>query len=70
MWYCETCKTDLNINIESFRTKPPAHIENEVISRINNDITDKTYRYINPDFEKVDNQFKRAFDVCTQHFDR
>ena len=51
-------------------TKSAAHIEKEVISRINNNLTDKTYTYINPDFEKIDNLIKRAIDECTQHFHR
>ena len=50
--------------------KSAAHIENEVISRIKKNLTDRTYTYINPDFEKVDNLFKRAIDECTQHFHR
>ena len=31
-------------------------------------LTDKTYTYINPDFEQVDNLIKRAIDEGTQHF--
>ena len=52
MWYCAICKTDKNINTKSSHIKSTAHMENEVISRINNNLTDKTYKYINPDFEK------------------
>ena len=70
MWYCETCKKDININTKSSHIKSAAHIENGVISRINNNLTDKTYTYINPDFEQVDNLVKRAIDDCTQHFHR
>ena len=70
MWYCDVCKKDININTKSAHIKSAAHIENEVISRINNNLTDKTYRYINPDFEQVDNLIKRAIDECTQHFHR
>ena len=68
MWYCEVCKKDININTKSSHIKSAAHIENEVISRINNNLTDKTYTYINPDFEKVDNLVKRAIDDCTKYF--
>ena len=50
--------------------KSATHIENEVISRINNNLTDKTYTHINPDFEQVDNLIKSAIDECTQHFYR
>ena len=68
MWYCEACKKDININTKSSHIKSAAHIEKEVISRIHNNLTDKTYTYINPDFEKVDNLIKRAINDCTQHF--
>ena len=70
MWYCEACKKDININTESSHIKSAARIENEVISRININLTDKTYRYINPDFEQADDLNKRAIDECTQHFHR
>ena len=65
MWYCEARKKDININTKFSLIKSAAHIENEVISRINNNLTDETYKYINPDFEKVDNLVKRAIDECT-----
>ena len=70
MWYCEVCKKDININTKSSHIKSAEHIENEVISRINNNLTDRTYRYINPDFEKVDDLVKRAIDDCTKYFHR
>ena len=37
---------------------------------MNNNPTDETYTYIDPDFEQVDNLIERAFDDCTQHFHR
>ena len=43
MWYCDVCKKDININTKSSHIKSATHIENEVISRINNNLTDKTY---------------------------
>ena len=70
MWYCEACKKDINIHTKSSHIKSAAHIEKEVIFRINNNLTDKTYSYINPDIEQVDNLIKRAIDECTQHFHR
>ena len=70
MWYCEACKKDLSIITKSSHIKSAAHIENEFSSRINNNLTDKTYTYINPNFEKVDNLIKRTFDESTQHFQR
>ena len=70
MWYCEACKKDIHINTISFQIKSATLIENEIISRKNINLTDKTYTYINPDFEQVDNLIKTAFDECTQHFHR
>ena len=70
MWYCELCKKNININTKSSYIKSAAHIENEVISRMNNNLTDKTYTYINPDFEKVDHLVQRAIDDCTKYFHR
>ena len=70
MWYCELCKKDININTKSSHIKSATHIENEVISRINNNLTDRTYRYINPDYERVDNLVKSAIDDCTKYFHR
>ena len=70
MWYCEVCKKDINNNTKSSHIKSAAHLENEVVSRINNNLTEKTFTYINPDSEKVDNLFKRAINECTQHFHR
>ena len=70
MLYCEACKKDLNINTKSSHIKSAAHTENEIISRMNNNLTDKTYTYINPDFGKLENLVKRAIDECTQHLHR
>ena len=68
MWYCEACKKDININAKSSHIKSAAHIENEVNSRINNNLTDETFTYINPDFEQIDNLVTRAIDDCTIFF--
>ena len=68
MWYCEACEKDRNNNTESSHIKSVTHIENEVISRINNNLTDKTYTNINPNFDQADKLFKSAIDECTQHF--
>ena len=70
MWHCDLCKKDKNINTKSSQIKSATHIENEVISRINNNLTDRTYRYINPDYERVDNLVKSAIDDCTKYFHR
>ena len=55
MWYCEAYKKDININTKSSHIKSATQIESEVVFRKNINLTDKTYTYINPDFEKVDN---------------
>ena len=52
MWHCETCKRDRNFSITSSHIKSAALIEIEVPSGINFNLTDKTYTYINPDFEQ------------------
>ena len=70
MLYGETGKKDININTKSSHIKSAAHIENEVASRIFNNHTDKTYTFINPDFEQVDNLIKAAIDDGTKHFQR
>ena len=70
MWYCVSCKNNININTKSSHIKSAALIENEVISRINNNLTDKTYTYINPDFEKLDNLVEGAIDDCTKYSHR
>ena len=70
MWYCEACKKDKNMNTKSSHIKYAAHLENEVISRINKNLTDKTFTYINPDFEQIDSSVKATVDECTQHFHR
>ena len=70
MWYCETCKLDDDFITKSSHIQSAALIENEVFSRINNSLRDKTNTYINPDFEQVDNLNRRAIDECTQHFHR
>ena len=70
MWYCELCRKNININTKSSHIKSATHIENEIISRINNNLTDRIYTYNNPDFEKVDNLVQRAIDDCTKYFHR
>ena len=70
MGFCGACKKDININTKSSHLKSATDLENEVISRINNNLTDETCTYINPDLEQVDNLIKRATDECTQHFHR
>ena len=67
MWCCEVCKKDINIITKSSHIKSATHIENEVISRINNNLTDRTYRYINPDFEKVDDLVSEELLMIVQN---
>ena len=40
--FCEACKKDININTKSSHIKSATDIENEIISRINKNLTDKT----------------------------
>ena len=70
MWFCEICKKKLNIKPKSSHIKSASHIENEFVSRINTNLTDKTNTYLIPDFDKADNLVKGAIDDCTQHFHR
>ena len=70
MWYCEACEKDINVNTKPSHIKSAALLENEFISRMNSNLTDKTYTYINPDSEQVNNLVKRAIDECAQHFHR
>ena len=70
VWYCELCTKDININTKSSHIKSALHIENEIISRINNNLTDRKYTNNNPDFEKVDNLVQRTIDDCTKYFHR
>ena len=52
MFYCETYKDDININTITSHIKSATHIGNEVNSRVNNNLTDKTYTQLNPVFEQ------------------
>ena len=60
----------LIINTKCSHIKSAAHIQNEVLSRKNNNLTDKTCSYNNPDVEQVNNLNKRVTDECAQHFYR
>ena len=44
IWYCETWKKDIDINTKSSHIKSAALLKNEVFSRINNNLTDQTYK--------------------------
>ena len=70
MWYCEACKKEMNINTESSHNKSDSQKENEAISRIDNNLTDKTFTYLNPEFDQVEGLVKRSMDDCTQYFHR
>ena len=61
---------DIKVNTKSSHIISAAHIENEVFSRLIINLTDETYTYMNPDFEKNDILIKRTIDECTQHFHR
>ena len=66
--YCEVCKKDINFNFKSSLVKFSTHIEKEVISRINSNLTDKTYTYLNPKLDQVDGLTERAVDGYKQFF--
>ena len=68
MWYCKTCKKDKNINTKSSQTKSNLHIEIEVVSRVDNDLTGKKSTSFNPVFDQGDLE-RKAID-CVQHFYR
>ena len=42
MWYCDACIKHINIDNKSSHIKSAAHMETEVISRKNNNLTDQT----------------------------
>ena len=44
---CETCKKDLNIINKTSQFKSTKLIENEVISRTNNHLSDRTFIFLN-----------------------
>ena len=70
MWYCEVSKKVININIKSSHIKSATHKENDVYSRINSNLTDKTYTYLNAEFGQVDGLVEETFDDCTKYFHR
>ena len=67
-WYFEVSYRDKNIIPKFSTNKSTTHEEKEVISRINNNLTDKTYTNVNPEFNQVDGLIKRATDGCGKNF--
>ena len=66
MWFFETSKKDIyTLNLPILNLQ---HIENEVVSRINNNFTDKTYTHLNPEFDRVDDLIRKAIDDCEKYF--
>ena len=53
MWYWEVCKNDVNLITKSSHIKSDTKTENGLVSRINNNPTDKTNTYNNPKFNKI-----------------
>ena len=47
MWFWEKCQEDIKINAKSSHIEPTTHKEIEVIFRMNNNLTCKTYTYVN-----------------------
>ena len=61
----EACEKDINFT-KSSHIKYEAQIENEVISRKNKNLTDKTYTNLSPEFDHVNGLVKRNIDARTQ----
>ena len=68
MFYCEACKKDRNFIAKSPHMKSKSHIEYKSIYRINDNLTDKTYTHLKPDFEQVDVLVKRTIDDRIKYF--
>ena len=64
MWFCEPCQKDIDRNTKFSHIKLETHTESENFSRINFNLTDKTYAYLSPEFDQVDCLVKRTFDEC------
>ena len=67
MWNCVACKEDIKSTTEFSHIKSRLHIENEVISRINNTLTDKK-TYLNSYFDQLEILVERTTDGCKQNF--
>ena len=70
MWYCEACKKDNNCITKSSHIKSQSHIENEVFSGINDNLSGKIYTYLNLELDQRDGFFTRSIDDCSQFFHR
>ena len=57
----------MNINIKYCYIKSATQ-KNELVLRINNNLTDETYRYLNPENDQADGLDERAIDGCEQFF--
>ena len=64
MLYYETCKKDLNIITKTSHFKSTILIENEVISRTNNHLSDRTFIFLNPEFDHLYGLVENTFDDC------
>ena len=69
-WFFETCKKRKFIVTKFSHNKPTTHTEKELLSRINNSLTDKVDTHLNPFSEQVNNLVKGAIHDYTQHFRR
>ena len=70
MWYCEVCKKIRNINTKSAHIKSATHKENENNSRINSNLTNKAYTYLNLEVGQVVGLVKETIDDCKKFFHR
>ena len=70
MWCCEVCNTDIKIITKSSPIKSTAHIGKQVTPRLNNNLTERKYTYLNPEVNRVDDLFTTVIDDCTKSFHR
>ena len=70
IFYCQVCEKHIINKNKSSNMKSDTRKESEVICRINNTLTGKTYAYLNPEFDQVDGLVKRAVNDCTLYFQR
>ena len=66
MWCCEVFRKDINFKTKSSDKISDAHKESEIFSRTNKYFADKTYTYLNLEFDQKDGLVKRANDDCTK----
>ena len=69
-WYCEECEKDIIVSSNFSHNKSKPYLESENFSRMNNILTDKKFKYLNPEVEQLDDLVNRTFYDCTPYFHR